>query len=183
MFILASAGTIIIAVLVLIVGAIAAFYITRMMKGKIELEMVKTGFNSGEAVTGTVRLTTKKSLEARRVYVALIGYRITERRDSDGDKKTDKDEVYRDEFNLEADQLLPAGFDKTYEFSLIAPGGNTELGGALPGGAMGTAIGAAASVLGALGANRQRMEWKVEARADLPGVDIATSKKVRVNVS
>ena len=43
---------------------------------------------------------------------------------------------------------------------------------------------AVAGALGALGMNTttRRMEWKIEARADLPGVDIAKSEKVRVNL-
>ncbi len=175
-----TAVVIIVGILALVIAAVAAYYIARMMKGKIEIQMAKTGFNSGETVGGTVTLTTKKSLDVRRVYVALIGYRVTERRDHDGDKRTDKDEIYRDEFNLETQQLLPAGFNKTYEFALLAPGSQST--GTAPGGALGNTLGAVVGALGALSTNRTRLEWKVEARADLPGVDIAKSKKVRVNV-
>ena len=46
------------------------------------------------------------------------------------------------------------------------------------------AVNTAANVIGALGmGNRsRRLEWKLEARADLPGVDIASSRRVRVNL-
>lgn len=169
---------IIIAVLAVIVLAIAAFYITRMMKGKIELQMSKTGFNSGEAVTGTFTLTTKKNLDVRRLYVALIGFEVTERRESDGNKRTDRKEIFRDEENFEESQILPSGFSKTYNFALNAPGSET-VGNSRSGGGMEISIGSLT-----LGSNNnRRLEWKVEARADLPGVDIASSKSVRINVT
>lgn len=177
---LASIGSILIAVLVLAVVAVVAFFVVRSMKGKIELQLVKTGFNSGEPVSGTVNLTTKKSLEMRRLFVALIGYEVTERRESDGDKRTDRDEIFRDEVNLEEAQTVPAGFSKSYQFAITAPGqdtiGNRGKGGGLLGG---LSIGIGSLTLG----NNRRLEWKVEARADLPGVDLAKSKSVRVNVS
>lgn len=165
MLLFANAGYIIIAVLVVIAGVIAAFYITRMMKGKIEIDLVKTGFNSGEAVNGKVTLTTKKSLELRRLYVALIGYQVIEHRESDGDRKTRRDEIYRDEFNLEEDQSIPGGFQKTYEFSLVAPGNNATAGGAEAGGAPASAVGSAVQTLGMLGgfgSSSRRLEWKIE---------------------
>jgi len=188
MYLLANTGTVIIAVLVIIVGAIAAFYVIRMMKGKLEIELAKTGFNSGELVEGRITLTTRKSLELRRLYVALIGYQIIEHHDSDGRRKTRKNEIYRDEFNLEESQLIPSGHQKTYEFSLVAPGNNSPGGTTASdhlGSTLADAVGSAVKTLGALGAfgtNSRRLDWKVEARADLPGVDIATSKKVRVNM-
>ncbi len=189
MNILANTGTIIIAVLVVIVIAITALYLIRMMKGKLEIELVKAGFNSGEPVRGRVTLTTRKSLELRRLYVALIGYQIIEHHDRDGDRKTRRNEIYRDEFNLEESQSIPGGQRKTYEFSLVAPGNNSPSGDATTedhaGKALANAVGTAVKTLGALGAlgsTNRRLEWKVEARADLPGVDIAKSRKVRVNI-
>jgi hypothetical protein len=180
---------VIVAVLVIIIGAIAAFYVIRTMKGKLEIELAKTGFNSGEPVKGSVTLTTRKSLELRRLYVALIGYQIIEHCDSDGKRQTRKNEIYRDEFNLEDGLSIPSGDQKTYEFSLVAPGNKSPAGGDTandhPGSALVNAVGSAVQALGALGAfgtGSRRLEWKVEARADLPGVDIATSKNVRVNM-
>lgn len=174
---LANVGTIIVSILVLIVVAVASFFIVRAMKGKIELQLTKTGFNSGESVGGTVVLTTKKSLEMRRLFVALVGYQVVEHRESDGDKRTERDEIYRDEVNLEEAQTVPAGFNKSYQFALTAPGQATV--GRERSGGLSIDIGP----LSIGGGDHRRLEWKVEARADLPGVDIAKSKSVRVNVS
>ncbi|MCH1498403.1 MAG: arrestin family protein [Akkermansiaceae bacterium] len=175
--------SIIIGGVAIVVIAIIAYYVTRAMKGKVELELPKNGYNSGEEITGRVTLTAKKSLQLNRMYVALIGYEIVERRDSDGDRKTRRNEVYRNEVNILEAQSVPAGTNKEFDFTMNAPGGE-----ATPSGDMAQKVaGAASAVAGALGAlgmntTTRRMDWKVEARADLPGVDIAKSKKVRVNL-
>ena len=174
---------IIIGVIAIVVIAIIAYYVTRAMKGKVELELPKNGYNSGEEITGRVTLTARKSLQLNRIYVALIGYEIVERRDSDGDRKTRRNEVYRNEVNILEAQSVPAGTNKAFDFTMNAPGGE-----ATPSGDMAQKVaGAASAVAGALGAlgmntTTRRMEWKLEARADLPGVDIAKSQKVRVNL-
>lgn len=164
--------------------AIAAYYLARSMKGKIEIELPKKGFNSGEEITGRITMTTKKSLELKRLYVALIGHEIVESRDRDGDRKTRKNEVYRNEVNILEGQTVPAGLNQAFDFTMNAPGGESspvsETAGKVAG-AVNTAA-AALNVLGMTGSTTRRMEWKVEARADLPGVDIAKSQKVRVNL-
>ena len=179
MFILASAATIIIAVVVVIAAAVVAFFVARSMKGKIELELAKSGFNSGETVGGTVTVTTKKSLEMRRLFVALVGCEVVERRKSDGNKDVDRHEIFRDEVNLEEAQQIPAGFNKSYQFSLTAPGQDTVGKGDRSLGGLSIDIGP----LSIGGDSHRRFEWRVEARADLPGIDLAKSRSVRVNVS
>ena len=78
---------------------------------------------------------------------------------------------------------MTAGTNQAFDFTMNAPGGE-----ATPAGDMAQKVaGAASAVAGALGAlgmntTTRRMEWKLEARADLPGVDIAKSQKVRVNL-
>lgn len=74
-------------VVAVIVIAIITYNVARAMKGKLEIELQKNGFNSGEEIVGQVTLTAKKSLNMNRMYVSLIGHGIIERRDSDGNKK------------------------------------------------------------------------------------------------
>ena len=80
---------------------------------------------------------------------------------------------------------LAAGAKQSFAFTLVAPGNNPtgETVGEVPAKVLG-AVNTAANVIGALGmGNRsRRLEWKLEARADLPGVDIASSRRVRVNL-
>ncbi len=167
-------------ILALIVAGIVGFFVVRSMKGKIELELSKTGFSTGEVIAGSVSITTKKSLELRRLFVALIGYEVIEHREADGDKRTERDEIFREEINLEEAQQLATGFNKSYQFEMIAPGRDT-VGSAGRGGGSGISFDIGPLSLG--NNDRRRLEWKVEARADLPGVDLAKSKTVRVNVS
>lgn len=186
MFQLAAIETqhIIIGVLVLIIAGIAGYYLIRVMKGKIELELPKNGFNSGEEISGRVTLSAKKPLELKRMYVALVGYEITQRVDKDGDRKTRKNEVYRNEVNILDSQTVPGGVRQTFEFSMNAPGGSSNPVAGEVASRVAGAAGAVGAALGALGVSSttRRMEWKIEARADLPGVDIAKSERVRVNL-
>lgn len=172
---------VLILILVIVAACVIGFFVVRSMKGKLELELPKTGFNSGEAITGSVSVTTKKSLELRRLFVSLIGYEVTEHRDADGDERTERDEIFRQEVNLEGSQQVPAGFAKSYQFEMVAPGRET-VGSAGSGWGSGFSIDIGPLSLGGNN-HRRRLEWKVEVRADLPGIDLAKSKTVRINVS
>ena len=174
---------IVIAVVAIILIAVIAYYVTRAMKGKIEIQLAKSGFNSGEEIAGRVTLTAKKALQLNRMYVALIGYEIVERRDSDGDRSTRRNEVYRNEVNILEAQPVPAGTHQAFDFTMSAPGGSAEPVSETAQ-KVANVVNTAATALNALGMSNthRRMEWKVEARADLPGVDIAKSQKVRVNL-
>ena len=118
--------------------------------------------------------------------MALVGYEIVEKteRKSDGStsQRTRKNEVYRNEVNILDAQQVSAGLNQAFDFTMNAPGGSAtqvdEAAAKIAGAAQ-----TAATVLNALGAtnSHRRREWKVEARADLPGVDIAKSQKIRVN--
>ena len=168
------------AITVIVLGVIA-YFVIRMMKGKVEIEIPKRGYNPGEEISGSVNLVSRKELKMNRFYVALIGYELIERTDSDGNRKTRKNEIYRYEHNLAEAGSLRAGNNQRFEFSIVAPGGEdneevSELTKNIAGG-----IKTAANVISAMRGTSRRLEWKLEARADLPGVDIASSKKIRIN--
>ena len=174
-------GPIIIGAIALILIGIVLYYIVRMMKGKVEIELPKRGYNSGEEISGSVTLTSRKELKMNRFFVALIGYERIERYDSDGDRKTRRREIYRYEHNLAEAGSLRAGNNQRFEFSIVAPGGEdteevSELSKNIAGG-----IKTAANVISAMRGTSRRLEWKLEARADLPGVDLASSKKLQIN--
>jgi len=176
-----EAGPIMIGAIAVIVLGIITYFVIRMMKGKVEIEIPKRGYNPGEEISGSVNLVSRKELKMNRFYVALIGYELIERTDSDGNRKTRKNEIYRYEHNLAEAGSLRAGNHQRFEFSIVAPGGEdteevNELSKNIAGG-----IKAAANVISAMRGTSRRLEWKLEARADLPGVDIASSKKIRIN--
>ena len=174
-------GVIFIGIFAIIIIGIVTYFVIRMMKGKVEIEIPKRGYNAGEEITGAVTLTSRKELKMNRFYVALIGYERIERVDNDGDRKTQRREIYRYEHNLAEAGSLRAGNNQRFEFTIVAPGGQdstdvSELSGKVAGG-----IKAAAHLVGAMSGTSRRLEWKLEARADLPGVDIASSQKIQVN--
>ena len=176
-----EAELIIIAAIAVIVLGIIAYFVIRMMKGKIEIELQKRGYNPGEKISGSVNLISRKELKMNRFHIALIGYELIQRTDSDGNRKTRKNEIYRYEHNLAEAGSLRAGNNQRFEFSIIAPGGQdteevSELSKNIAGG-----IKTAANVISAMRGTSRRLEWKLEARADLPGVDIASSKKIQIN--
>lgn len=170
-------------VVAVIVIAIITYNVARAMKGKLEIELQKNGFNSGEEIVGQVTLTAKKSLNMNRMYVSLIGHEIIERRDSDGNKKTRRNEIYRNEVNILEAQMVPAGTHEAFDFTISTPGASVTPASETAQ-KVADVVNTAATALNALGISNshRRLEWKVEARADLPGVDIAKSQKVRVNL-
>ncbi|HBV65821.1 MAG TPA: hypothetical protein DEF45_22690 [Rhodopirellula sp.] len=52
----------IIGAVVLIAISVAAFYILRFMKGKLELHLTNSSASSGELIKGSVRVVAKKQL-------------------------------------------------------------------------------------------------------------------------
>lgn len=180
MFPIAAVDTthLIIGIVALVAIGFVWYFIARVLKGKIELELPKNGYSAGEAITGRVTLTSKKPLPLKRMVVALIGYEITTT-ERDGDRKTRRKEVYRNEVNILDAQDVPAGVNQTFEFTMNAPGGGATAVEARIGKAA-DAVAGALSVLG-VSSSRRRMEWKVEARCDLPGVDLVKTRKVQVN--
>ena len=101
------------AIAVIVLGIIA-YFVIRMMKGKVEIELPKRGYNPGEQISGSVNLISRKELKMNRFYVALIGYELIERTDSDGNRKTRKNEIYRYEHNLAEAGSLRAGNNQRF---------------------------------------------------------------------
>ena len=56
---------------VLIVGGIATFYIMRMLKGKLRIELTQTGFAYDEPITGKITILAKKPIESTRLMISL----------------------------------------------------------------------------------------------------------------
>ena len=178
---------IVIAAVVLILGGVAAYYIARFMKGKLELELSRDSASSEELITGRVTLEAKKSIHGL-LKVSLVGREKRTKRDRDGDKSTEWVEVYRYDQVLEETRDFEPGFREDYPFDLLAPTA-TEVrsgGAALKGmaeaagdGVMGGVLKAAA---GAADFMAGRVYWHVEARLDADGVDLYTKEKCTVNL-
>jgi hypothetical protein len=166
-------------VIVVVVGVIAAFiayYVARFMKGSIKLSLPQTGFEPGQTITGSFDLETKKPITGKRLIVSLIGTQTTEIREDDR-TRTRTREIYRNEVLIEEARDYPAGHTEQHQFEIATPNtGAPEF--------MNSAIGqTVTAALRLLSDRRTRLKWKVEARLDTKGVDLAASKTVSINMS
>ena len=54
-----EAGPIMIGAIAVIVLGIIVYFVIRMMKGKVEIEIPKRGYNPGEEISGSVNLISR----------------------------------------------------------------------------------------------------------------------------
>jgi predicted small secreted protein len=164
------------AIVLLALVLVAVYYIIRFMRGSIKITLAKNSFNEGEQITGSFELTTRKEIEGNRLYVMLVGKEVTKERR--GDKtRTHTREIYRDEVTIEDAKTFSAGQTMNYDFQLATPSSSgsdflsSPLGKTLKVG------------MDLLGGRRSYLKWVVEARLDAKGVDLASRKKITVNMS
>jgi len=164
------------AILVLGVMLVAGYYIIRFMQGSIKITLAKNSFNEGEQIAGSFELTTRKEIDGNRLYVMLVGKEVTKERRG-GKTRTRTREIYRDEVTIEEAKTFPSGQTMNYDFQLATPSSagpeflTSPLGETLKVG------------MELLGGRRRYLRWMVEVRLDAKGVDLASRKKITVNMS
>jgi hypothetical protein len=164
------------AIVLLVVILVAGYHIIRFMRGSMKITLSKNSFNEGEQITGSFELTTRKEIEGNRLYVALIGKEVTKERR--GDKtRTHTREIYRDEVTIEEAKTFSAGETMNYDFQLATP---SSAGDDFLDSALGKTLKVGMALLGS---RRSYLRWIVEARLDAKGVDLASSRKITVNMS
>lgn len=183
-------GGIVVAVILIIAG----YFIVRSMKGSLKLELSQKSVISGEKILGLLSVVTKKEIHADRLYVALVGEREVRerRRSSSGSSNVSRKwvEFYRDEADILLDEPMQAGFKETYGFELDTPSESAAMTGGQALSKIGESMedGLGKSVvkgLGALGSMTNtggRKRWKVKARLEMKGVDLADSSKIHVSL-
>ena len=164
------------AILVLGVVLVAGYFVIRYMRGSIKITLAKNSFNEGEQITGSFQLTTRKEIEGNRLYVMLVGKEVS--KEGRGDKtRTQTREIYRDEVTIEEAKTFASGQTMDYAFQLATPssGGPDFLS---------SALGKTLKVgMEMLGGRRSYLRWIVEVRLDAKGVDLASRRKISVNMS
>ena len=144
-------------------------------KGKIDIAVPKTNFNTGEVISGIATLNMKKRAKAREFTISLIcEQKIKERRGTSRSTRTDR--IYEFEQQLDGEKEYEGS--GTYPFEIKIPedvlGQQPQLEGTL-----GTALGIAQSLTG-MGATK-RTSWYLLARLDIPwGAD--TKEKVQITI-
>ena len=170
-------NTVLILIAVLVGGGIVAaitYYIVRFMRGTITLSLPRTAFNPGDTIGGSFDLHTKKAIQGNKLIVSLIGIQVTKTYE-DGKTRTRSQEIYRDEILVEEAKAYNAGSTATYNFELSAPNMNSPE-------FLNSTVGQTLTAAFRLLSDRStRLKWKVEARLDAKGVDLATAKSVSIN--
>ena len=170
-------NTILIVIAVVVGGGIVAaiaYYIVRLMRGTIKLSLPRTAFNPGDTIAGSFDLHTKKAIQGNKLIVSLIGTQVT-RTHEDGKTRTRSREIYRDEVLVEEAKTYPAGSTATHNFELSTPNMNSP---EFLNSSVGQALTAALRLL----SNKSTsLKWKIEARLDAKGVDLATAESISIN--
>ena len=180
---------IVIAVAVLILAAVLAYYIARFMKGSLKLDLSRNAASYGETVAGRITLEAKRPINGL-LKVSLVGRekRRTKRVGGAEDDSTEWVEVFREDNILEETRQFEPGFTKTYQFEILAPtaaeartGGAAlrqiadQMGEGMAGNLTRMAAGAADFMRG-------RIYWHIESRLDADGVDLFTKQRCQINL-
>lgn len=163
-------------VLLLLLLAAVVYYFMRFMRGSITLTMPQTSFGPGQVVSGSFDLITKQAVQGNQLVVTLKGIKVTEYRDNDGHKKTRTDEIYRDQVVLEAARQYPAGHSVRHDFQIPTP--NVQSPEFMNSGLGQTLV----SAFRLLSDRQTRIKWKIEARLDAKGIDLADSQTIQLNL-
>ncbi|MDX1679694.1 MAG: hypothetical protein R3242_03090 [Akkermansiaceae bacterium] len=166
-----------------IVIATASYYLLRSLKGRLKLELDQKSVASGEAITGKLHIRTKKSVHADRLYIALIGQQQCTGQTRSTGSNAHWEEFYRDELDVMVEQKLHAGYRQTVDFELHAPfegqiHGDAHVEGMDPE-EVKARVETLRSIAKALGG---RKRWRMIARLETKGVDLANSQKLHVSL-
>lgn len=167
---------IIIGIIALIfLGIIISWIITRM-KGKIDLELEKYQFSTGEKINGKIKVRLKKPVEAKMLKVGIIGMqKQTGRKQA---SEISHEVFYEFSMPVKGAGIFPAG-ETSYNFSLKIPD-NLFTRAGLPSGAE-QVINTGLRVLSALGkVNMSSVKWYVSAELDVSGLNM--KKQVQVQI-
>ncbi|MFC1460960.1 hypothetical protein ACFLQR_00385 [Verrucomicrobiota bacterium] len=171
-------NTVLIVIAVVVGGGIVAaiaYYVVRFMRGTIKLSLPRTAFNPGDTIAGSFDLNTKKAIQGNKLIVSLIGTQVTKTY-KDGKTRTRSREIYRDEVLIEDAKAYHAGSTATHNFELSVPNMTSPE-------FLNSTVGQALTAAFRLLSDRStRLKWKVEARLDAKGVDLATAKSVSINI-
>ena len=158
----------------LLVGAVIYFGM-RFLSGSIKLTIPQASFGAGQVISGSFDLVTKKAIQGNQLIVTLRGVKETEIRDGDK-KRTRRDEIYCDQITVENAREYPGGYFAKYDFQISTP--NMQSPEFMNSGIGQTLV----SAFRLLSDRRTRIKWRVEARLDAKGIDLAASKSVQLNL-
>jgi len=148
-------------------------WIISKLKGKVEIQLEKLSFSSGEDITGKVILKLKKPVESKALYVQIIGENKTTpyNRTSPGmSRSSNTNRIYEFRQNISGQKLYPAG-ESYYDFKLKAPSISSSRNISIN----------FKNPLQTLQGNNSVVNWYIIAGLDIPGIDI--SKRMNIQVA
>ncbi len=166
---------IIILIIVLILAGVGVYFLLRFLRGKIILSLPVTTFSPGDIIKGSFELQAKKTISGKRLIVSLIGTQHERSRKKDGNTSTQTYEIFRKEVLIEEAREYPAGYNQIYDFELPVPASdrpefmNNEL------------LRSLVTAASFLGNRRIEVRWRIEARLQAKGIDLARSRRVTLN--
>ena len=169
----------IIMVFVAIASGVGIVFYLKYRKGSVALRLTRTDFSVGETVDGVLAVTCRQDLFVDQITVSLvcIGHwqtRYYDRRTGKTKTRRHSVEQLRREYELARRVSLTAGSDEEYAVDFKIPrSAHSFSGSSASGGLLG-------NVLRQMTSSR-RYVWTLEARLDMKGLDLTTSKRVSIH--
>lgn len=177
---------------VIVVGllALGGYFLAQYLKGRLGLTLDQQSVATGEHLTGTVTVEAKRPIRGL-LKVSLVGKERRRSRSTNESGNTHQwVEVYRQDEILENTRDFPVGHKESYNFKLEVPTASgargqsaaalREIAERVGDGALGSIMKVAA---GAASRQHGRLSWRVESRLDAEGIDLATKRKIAVNLN
>jgi hypothetical protein len=155
-------------------------------KGKIFINIPRTGYLPGDTITGDVTLKPNKPVKGREVSISLIGeQKVTHRRMTGRGRYSSTTETIRIyEFSQQLDIEKEYSREQVYHFEMKIPEGILNLKPGIPelGGGLDQGLKIAHTAATVMGiAPFQRTKWYLSAKLDIPGgLDI--NKKADITI-
>lgn len=145
--------------------------------GKMELQLSKNEFASGEKIEGTATLTINQDTKAKGVVAEIWGERIEATRMMNGQIQRKKIIVYKFASNLDKERTyMKSESPKTYKFVLDAP--QVGAGSSGPEGTAGKILSAFGQMAGGAGP----IMWFVEAKLIMPALEFSVKKTQQISI-
>lgn len=168
---------IVISIFALSLAGVGIYFLLRFLRGKITLSLPITSFNPGDTIKGSFELHAKKPISGKRLVVSLIGTRHERSRQKDGKSSSHSHEIFRQEVLVEEAREYPGGFKEVYNFELPIPASDR------PEFMNNNLLQTLATAANFIGNRRVEVRWRLEARLQAKGIDLAGSRRVTLNTS
>lgn len=172
---------ILLSIIAVILIVVIYVFMIKYLKGKLKLNLTKTSFQNPEKIEWILDLEAKKNIAGNRLFIALVQYEKTRKRDNEGKIETTKYEIWRFEVDIEQAKEFPSWFKNSYKFEIPFPSDNQNTNNPLLNNKITNTLSKWINLLGWAYLWTKNIEWYVEARLDAKGIDLTDSKRIYLN--